>query len=236
MESKSPIIELPNSLLSKAVGDHIKSGKEKIITIWLNGVKDDSYRASYFIRSFNEMPEYEQIALSLCEGSILDIGAGAGAHSAFLTTKNKMVTALESDSGFVTLLSLIPNATVVHQDLFNYKPTQTFDTILLLMNGLGISQSVSKLPEMFDKLAVLLSEKGKILVEITDYKHSPEYGPETMYNPEVTFRLMYNKKFSEEFTWLYPDLEMVTEQCERLNLKNNIIYHEDETLLLEISK
>ena len=104
------------------------------------------------------------------------------------------------------------------------------------MNGLGISQSVSKLPEMFDKLAVLLSEKGKILVEITDYKHSPEYDPDTMYNPEVTFRLMYNKKFSEEFTWLYPDLEMVTEQCERLNLKNNIIYHEDETLLLEISK
>lgn len=236
MESKTPIIELPNSLLSEAVSDYIKSGEEKIVTVWLNGVKDDSYRASYFMRSYNEMPEYEQIALSLCEGSILDIGAGAGAHSAFFSAKNKTVTALESDSGFATLLSRIPNTTVVHQDFFSYKPTQTFDTILLLMNGLGIAQSATKLPEMFDKLAALLSEKGKILVEITDYKHSPEYDPATMHNPEITFRLMYNKKFSEEFTWLYPDLEMVTEQCERLSLTNKLIYQEDETLLLEISK
>lgn len=236
MESNLPIIETPNALLSQAVGDYIKSGEEKLITIWLNGIKDTPYKASYFMRSYEEMPDYEKIALSLCEGDILDIGAGAGAHSIFLQKKNKTVIALESDPGFAKLLTETLKTEVIHEEFFIFQPKKTFDTILLLMNGLGIAQSTIKLPEMFDKLNLLLTKKGRILVEITDYKYSPEYDPATMHNPEITFRLMYNKIFSEEFSWLYPDFEMVKEQCERLKLKHRILYQEDETILLEISR
>ncbi len=236
METKLPKLLPPNSLISRAVKDFIESKEEKFIKIWHNQLKEESYSASYFLRTYDKMPEYEQLALSLCQGSILDIGAGAGAHTRYLISKNLDVTSLEFDSGFAEIIQQVENSKVIQEDFFSYSTKEKFQTILLLMNGLGIAQSKARLPIMFDKLKDLLADNGRIIVEITDYKFSPEYDPTTMNDPEVTYRVMYEGSFSEEFHWLYPNLEMVSLECKRLNLKHQLIYEEDETLLLEIKK
>jgi len=236
METKLPKLLPPNSLISNAVSDFLNSKEEKFIKIWHNQLKEKSYSASYFLRTYDKMPDNEQLALSLCNGSILDIGAGAGAHTSYLISKKHDVTSLESDTGFAEILRKVKNSKVIQEDFFNYSSEEKFQTILLLMNGLGIAQSAALLPIMFDKLKSLLADNGSIIVEITDYKYSPEYDPSTMSDPEVTYRVMYKGSFSEEFLWLYPNLEMVSAECKRLNLKHQLIYEEDETLLLEIKK
>ena len=236
METKLPKLLPPNSLISRAVTHFINSKEEKFIKIWHNQLKEESYTASYFLRTYDKMPEYEQLALSLCKGAILDIGAGAGAHTSYLTSKKHDVTSLEFDTGFAEILRLVKNSKVIQEDFFNYSTEEKFQTILLLMNGLGIAQSTARLPIMFDKLKSLLADNGRIIVEITDYKYSPEYDPSSMSDPEVIYRGSYEGSFSEEFLWLYPNLEMVSAECKRLNLKHQLIYQEDETLLLEISK
>ncbi|MFK7756939.1 MAG: class I SAM-dependent methyltransferase [Flavobacteriales bacterium] len=236
MEIELPKLHSPNALLSSAVQMYLETMNEQYIQVWLNGEKEDAYSASYFLRKKDKMPELELIALSMCKGKILDIGAGAGAHSALLTQNQFNVTALENDPGFCTILRTYAGLNVVKEDFFRWQCEDKFDTILLLMNGFGIAQRAERLSEMMARLKKLLSEKGKILVEVTDYKFSPEYDHSIMNNPEATFRLMYEGDFSHEFHWLYPNLEMIETYCNAQDMSIKLIFQEDETLLLEISK
>src|SRR5690606_41708223 len=48
-----------------------------------------------FYRDKEDFPELEFIALSLCDGKVLDVGAGVGSHVLYLQEKNFDVTALE---------------------------------------------------------------------------------------------------------------------------------------------
>ncbi len=205
-DTNLPEFHSPSQILSAAVKEYISSNQEQTIKVWMNNTKEPSYKASFFMRNYKEMPEYEQVAMSLASGKILDIGAGAGPHSEHLNKKGLNVTSLEADSGFCDLLKRISGLQVIQDDFFHWKPSEKYDTILLLMNGLGIASTKERLYTMFEKLKSLMSENGKIIVEITDYKCSPEYNSKTMKNPEVNFRLLYNSAFSEEFKWIYPDL------------------------------
>ncbi len=235
MEIELPNLYLPDFLLSSAVQNYLDTNEEQYIQVWLNGEKEEPYRASYFARKYDEFPEVEQIAMSICHGKVLDIGAGAGAHSMYLTQKNFETNALEHDSGFYKILKRIPNLTAIQADFFSWHTTEKFDTILLLMNGFGIAGTTDRLSEMFSRLKTLLADNGKILAEITDYRFSPEYDHSIMANPEATFRLMYDGKFSKEFTWLYANLDLIKSHGITENLDVRIIYQEDETLLLEIT-
>ena len=235
MEIELPKLVDPNLLLSSAVQNYVNTKEEQYIQVWINEQKEQDYLASYFLRTVKNMPELEQIALSLCEGTILDIGAGAGAHCRYLCATKVQVTALESNDGFCKLLSGIKELTVIQEDFFSWTPNRTYDTILLLMNGLGIAQKLDRLSTMLHKLKHLLAKNGKILIEITEYKHSPEYD-RTMNNPEAIFRLLYNNQFSSKFYWLYPNLEVLETHCNAQKLHIKLLYQEDEALLVELTK
>ena len=47
----------------------------------------DSLPLPYLFRSYSEMPSLEQTALKLSNGTVLDIGCGAGSHSLYLKSK-----------------------------------------------------------------------------------------------------------------------------------------------------
>lgn len=49
----------------------------------------------FFYRDADDFPELEHIALALCDGKVLDVGAGVGSHALFLQEKGFDVTALE---------------------------------------------------------------------------------------------------------------------------------------------
>ena len=57
---------------------------EEHYEIWNNyGFKEEMPIETYF-REWDDFPQIEQFALSLTKGKVLDIGAGAGAHSLYL--------------------------------------------------------------------------------------------------------------------------------------------------------
>jgi hypothetical protein len=87
-------------------------------------------------RSFAGMPELEQKALKLAQGRTLDVGAGAGCHSLILQEKGIDVTAIDISPLSVETMRERGVMKVLQQDFFTLN-TQ-FDTILLLMNGIGI--------------------------------------------------------------------------------------------------
>lgn len=71
-----------------------------------------------FFRSYEEMPDLEKMALSVCEGRILDVGAGTGCHSLVLQHFDNEVTAIDTAAHAVSVMKESGLKNVLHQDFF----------------------------------------------------------------------------------------------------------------------
>ncbi len=235
MKLKLPELYDPNDLIALAVKSYSELKTEQFIQVWLNGQKEAPYIASYFKRSYEQMPSLEKKAMELAFGKTLDIGAGAGPHTAHLLENDLEVHSLELNSMHCQELRRMAKTRVFQEDFFSWNSTETYDTLLLLMNGFGICQQPEYLLKMGQKLKKLLAKNGQILAEITDYDYSDFYDHDIKDNPTVTFRLRYDEKFSREFKWFYPKLNMVKTMCEKLSLNLEKLHQEEEMLLLRIT-
>lgn len=72
-------------------GDHCPN-----IRTYLNGQLDRKTPVKLFFRECAPMPRIRRVALKLCYGKTLDVGADAGAHTIFLQAKQIDITALEA--------------------------------------------------------------------------------------------------------------------------------------------
>lgn len=109
----------------------------------------DELPVEYLFRNFEEMNAIEQKALQLSEGKTLDIGAGAGSHALYLQNERNLdVTALDISPKSIEVCQLRGIRKAVCENILDFSG-QTFDTILLLMNGTGILKGLGKLISIF---------------------------------------------------------------------------------------
>jgi len=178
-------------------------------------------------RSYPEMDEMERLALQLCKGNILDVGAGAGSHALYLQKIHEEVDALDISPGSIQVMSKRKVKNVIHHDLFSFKKRK-YGTILMLMNGLGICGTLDGFNLFLQSMDTLLAEEGQIIADSTDM--SPLYeeaGIATStvdgYYGETEFIMKYRDITSDPFNWLYIDLETLKSlvsfngfQCDQL--------------------
>ena len=106
---------------------------------------------------------------------------------------------------------------------------ETFDTIILLMNGTGIFGQLKSVPRFLQKLSSLLAEDGQILIDSSDIVYMFDEEDDTDirsnadYYGEVEFVISYKGEQEEPFDWLYLDFETLRKaandnglQCERV--------------------
>lgn len=222
-ESMSPHFDDP---IGRAVHDfHYHSINQPII-VHSDDFDDDTIDTSYLFRTYKQMPALEKKAMSLCSGTILDVGACAGPHSVYLQQKGFEVTALETSALCCEVLKDRNIAKIVQQDIFKFN-SQTFDTILLLMNGTGIAGSLSGLEVLLHHLKTLLNPGGQILIDSSDliYLFEEEDGSALIdisagkYYGELTFQTGYKNWVSRPFSWLYADLNNLENAIEKNQLK-----------------
>jgi len=170
------------------------------------------FSPDYLFRAYDHMPVLEQKALQLCRGKVLDIGCGAGGHSLFLQQRGLPVTALDQSAGAVETCRRRGLKKVVHTDILQYNGIK-FDTLLLLMNGIGIAGKLNRLEAFLKHLKTLLRPNGQILTDSSDiiymYQKNadssfqiPGAGP---YYGEGRFVMEYEDEKGPEFPWLYLD-------------------------------
>lgn len=227
-ESMRPHFDDP---IGRAVYDfHFNSINQPII-VHSDDFDDDTIDTSYLFRSYKQMPALEKKALSLCSGTILDVGACAGPHSVYLQQKGFEVTALETSTLCCEVLKDRNIKNIVQQDIFKFS-NQTFDTILLLMNGTGIAGSLSGLEVLLHHLKTLINPGGQILIDSSDliYLFEEEDGSALIdisadkYYGELTFQTEYKNWISQPFPWLYADLNNLENAIEKNQLKLNKVY------------
>ncbi len=222
-DSKDP------DIFGKALLDYFNGNYTENITVHSSITEDDEIPLPYLFRNFDEMPVLEQKALQLVKGKILDIGACAGSHSLYLQRRDLDVTALDQSSNAVKVIKKRGVYKAVCAPLLNFK-SEKFDTILLLMNGTGIFERMSKIDHYLKHLKSLLLPDGQILIDSTDinYMFEEEDGSYWVdlnrdYYGEVIFEISYKKQQSKPFEWLYLDFATLRESAAENGFKAEIL-------------
>lgn len=200
-----------NDPIGIALLDYLSGAEDAEITVESNLAEDDIIPVAYLFRGEPDMPALEQLALKKCRGAVLDIGAGAGCHTLTLQKNGYKVTALDISLNAVEAMKQQGVQTVVHQDIFAVKG-QKYDTLLMLMNGIGIAGDLPGLERFLKHAKLLLNPGGQILLESSDilYMYEDEDGSVLLdlnagYYGEVKYNMKYKNQESGWFDWLFID-------------------------------
>ena len=198
-------------LFGKAIFDFQNNNSPEDLVTETNISEADEMSVGYLFRNFNEMPKLEKKALQLCKGKVLDVGCGAGSHSLYLHKKGFEVTAIDISANAIKACELRGLKNVRVRNLLDLE-NETFDTILLLMNGTGIFGTLSETSKYLQKLKSLLNPNGQILLDSSDIiymfdenEDGTKYIPADGYYGELTFTISYKHETEESFPWLYLD-------------------------------
>ena len=190
---------------------------------------DDPIPMTQFFRKWHEMPTWERIALQACEGKILDIGAGAGSHALMLQALDKEVHAMEISPGAVKVMQRRGVKHIIHADIFSYQG-ETFDTLLMMMNGIGLVGSLEGLDQFLEKAKNLLKPGGKIILDSSDitYLFTDAEGilhidNRKRYYGEVSFQMIYGPIRGPRFQWLYIDASLLAEKAQAMGYEMEIL-------------
>ena len=155
------------SVFEQSIIKYHLSKTEFPFSVRTNFGDDQTYYASYFYRSYEGMPDIEQLALDNCKGKILDVGAGTGSHSLYLQEKGFDVTAIEISESFCEVLIERGVKNVLCQDYYTLKGLK-FDTAIFMMNGIGISKTIDGFIKLLNKLKELLNKDGVAYIDSAD--------------------------------------------------------------------
>ncbi len=217
--------------LELAFFDYFNGDKQANILIY-NDIGDmENVPVSYFFRSFEEMPLLEQKALELCRGSVLDVGAGSGCHSLVLKDRGLDITSLEIRPALVEIMNKRGLNTAVQADFYNYND-KTFDTLLLLMNGIGFAGNLQGVDLLLKHAQKLLNPGGQIILDSSDlmYMYEEEDGSYLLdlnrekYYGEVEFQFEYNGQKGKPFDWVFVDYYTLEQMAIENGIRTEIIY------------
>lgn len=198
-------------IFGNALADHFNGVKGN--KLWINnkyGKKEEMPLDVYF-RTADEMPDLESLALSLCKGKVLDIGAGAGSHTLLLQQQGFDISAMDISALAVDIMKRRGVKHAFEADIFNYSGDK-FDTLLLMMNGIGLCGTLERFKAFLRHARPLLSADGQLIFDSSDivylYDGKPPAGPG--YYGELDYQYVYKGKKSDWFKWLYIDLNTLT--------------------------
>ena len=225
-------------LWGKALLDYYSGNYTEDIKTWTSISVEDTLPLPYLFRDFDEMPLIEQQALNLCRGKVLDVGCGAGNHSLWLQHNNLKVKGIDVSEGAIKVCK--KRGLLEAEQLSLLEEKETFDTILLLMNGTGIFQELNQVSKYLNHLKSLLNPKGQVLIDSSDisymYIDETEIDPDSYrdeieshfeinrdengsYYGELDYFMSYKGEVSEPFKWLYLDFETLKIYCKNVGLK-----------------
>ena len=200
-------------LFGKAILDYQTNNSPEDLITETSISEADEMSVAYLFRDFKEMPKLEQKALQLAKGKVLDVGCGAGSHALSLQNdRNLDVTAIDISENAIKACALRGVRNTKVMDILDLKCEVKFDTILLLMNGTGIFQTLAQVPVYLQKLKSLLTSGGQILIDSSDLiymfdddEDGGKWIPSDGYYGELTFTIQYKGETELPFPWLYMD-------------------------------
>ena len=154
--------------MGMAIRDYYEGCPLQPLRVFSPQFEDDEFPVETLFRAVPDMSGLEREALRLCRGRVLDVGAGAGCHSLALQSAGQTVTAVDISPHSVETMRRRGVRDVRLADFFADEVGGPYDTLLFLMNGLGLAGTLAALPRLLERCAVLLAPGGQILADSSD--------------------------------------------------------------------
>lgn len=221
----------------RALMDYHRGDHDAFLTLHSTLGEHDRLPVEVFFRGPEDLFPFERRALDLCRGRVLDIGAGTGVHSLILQERGLEVRALEVVPEAVEILRDRGVRDVVEKDVFEMDGGR-FDTLLMMMDGIGPVGTLEGLGRFLDHARSLISRGGQILLDSAEPRRSddsvdpkleelslPE--DEDGYRGEAWIQLEYLGMVAPPFRELYLGEEMLAERAREADWACSFV-HRDE--------
>jgi SAM-dependent methyltransferase len=218
--------------LGRALRDFHEGETGTSISVFSNlWAREDTPVAEFYRPESEVLPEIERRALSLCRGRVLDLGAGAGRHALELQRRGHDVTAIDVSADAVAVMRDRGVRDARQGDLDAVRG-ETFDTLLLLMHGIGLVGTLRGFRGFLDRARLALSERASILCDSADLdlvlpdlsdEVSRDFEPSDAYFGEVEFRLTYGELEGQPYPWLFIDHRTLERLAKRAGFCSTVV-------------
>ena len=189
---------------------------------------------SLFFRTPAEFPPMEHAAIELCRGRVLEFGAGTGCHGLALQERGLDICAID----FLPVCADIARRRGVRNvrvaDIYTFDDGP-FDTLLSLMNGLGVVPTLSELEPFLLMLRRRVRSNGQLLIDSVDLRKTDRFrarygtvdgtGP---FHAELRQQLEYKGRRGPVFSQLMADPQTLFDHAIRAGWKGRVV-EQDET-------
>ncbi len=221
-------------LMGQAMHDYYQGDYTTRLWVVTDFLGSEWMPVAIFFRDEAGLADLERYALSLCQGTVLDLGAGAGCHSLILQKAGFSVTAVDISQKATELMVARGLEQVVCGTITSLNGMK-YDTILMLMNGIGMIAKFSALKDFLINLQQYVNPGGQVLLDSSDlqmlFEEQNKSFPPSL---EVTYQLSYQGVSSETFHWLYLDQETLISYASEAGWDAQVLYEEGEQFLIRL--
>lgn len=211
----------------QAILDYFHNNRSDTLIIHNNYEKPEEMPVEVFFRNELDFTVLENLAIMEASGKVLDLGAGAGAISLALQRNAMDVAAIENSPGCVEVMSKSGVEKTVLEDF--EKHHFKYDTIIALMNGLGMAGTLANVPSFLQKLISMLNTGGQLLIDSSDISYLYENGLKKpgRYYGEVQYQYEYKGKKGDWFDWVYVDQQTLQNMVNQMGLQMEVLHTEE---------
>ena len=198
--------------LGKALRDHLDSGVGRTVDVSRSDGLLYSIETEEFFSLKGRLHNLDETALAAARGRILDVGAGAGRHALALQELGCEVVAVDISPLCVEVMRARGVNQVHVADVFSIggeRDLGGFDTVLFLMQSIGIAGSLFGLEQLLDLLRPLVRPGGQLLLDSSPLLRVPGDSSDLSEGIDVSFA--YEGYRGKSFSWLYLDETMLGE-------------------------
>jgi SAM-dependent methyltransferase len=218
----------------RALRDYFAGAAGAVLTLYSNLGERDELPVNVFFRGPADFFPFERAALALCRGRVLDVGAGTGVHALYLQDRGQDVRAIDVLPEAVEIMKArgVRDARLARvQEIEG----ETYDTVLMLMNGIGILGTLDGLDRFLRGAHQLLEPSGQILL---DSGPANLVGDSTMaamalevdegsYPGEAWIELEYEGERGPPFRELYADSETLCQHARDAGWDCDIVFRDE---------
>jgi SAM-dependent methyltransferase len=202
-----------------ALLDCFRGEASATLVCWQDSERDD-VPAAFWLREV--LDPLEALALDLCRGRVLDVGAGAGLHSLELQRRGLCVTAIDVAPECVAVMRErgVRDARATDLHAFDGGP---FDTVVCLCNGLDKVGRLTELPRFLARVRALLAPGGQLVADSFDLRVGADAArlaalsrkqATGRYFGEMDLRFEYKGRIGAPFSVLQVDYETLAQTAE----------------------
>lgn len=214
--------------LGLALQHFLDRGEDTAIGVHRSDGLSYSIEARDFFVVGGRLGPLDEEALRQSRGRILDVGAGAGRHALALQEGGREVVAIDISPLCVDIMRRRGVLEARLADVFRVEAEDfgQFDTILFLMQSIGIAGSLFGLERLLVSLRPLLRPGGQILFDSSANVSVSAQGKSSSEGIDVYFS--HDGLEGESFSWIYIDERSLSETAGRLGWSMDVLVRMQE--------